>query len=81
MLPSYDIVADVGDQTGTMKEFPNVTAAADGAVHVEFTNQVENPLVNGIEIIRTDIPAPPAGAGEGWSSATSTAAPPGRRTR
>jgi PKD repeat protein len=62
---SYDIVADVGDQTGTMKEFPNVTAAADGAVHVDFTNQVENPLINGIEIIRTDIPEPPAGAAGG----------------
>jgi PKD repeat protein len=62
---SYDIVADVGDQTGTMKEFPNVTAAADGAVHVEFTNQVENPLINGIEIVRTDVPEPPAGAAGG----------------
>ncbi len=59
---SYDIVADVGDQTGTMKEFPNVTAGADGAVHVDFANQVENPLINGIEIVRTDVPAPPAGA-------------------
>jgi PKD domain/Malectin domain len=59
---AYDIVADVGDQTGTMKEFPNITPAADGAVHVEFTNQVENPLVNGIEIVRTDVPEPPAGA-------------------
>jgi PKD repeat protein len=63
--PSYDIVADVGDQTGTMKEFPNITAAADGAVHVDFSNQVENPLINGIEIIRTDVPAPPPGAAGG----------------
>ena len=62
---AYDIVADVGDQTGTMKEFPNVTAAADGAVHVDFANQVENPLINGIEIIRTDVPEPPAGAAGG----------------
>jgi PKD repeat protein len=62
---SYDIVADVGDQTGTMKEFPNITATADGAVHVDLTNQVENPLINGIEIVRTDVPAPPAGAAGG----------------
>ena len=62
VLPSYDIVADVGDQTGTMKAFPNLTAAADGAIHVEFTNQVENPLINGIEIVRTDIPEPPPAA-------------------
>jgi hypothetical protein len=27
VLSAYDIVADVGDQTGTMKEFPNLTAA------------------------------------------------------
>jgi PKD repeat protein len=59
---SYDIVANVGDQTGTMKEFPDITAAADGAVHIDFSNQVENPLINGIEIVRTDIAAPPAGA-------------------
>jgi PKD domain/Malectin domain len=65
VLPSYDIVADVGDQTGTMKEFANLTAAADGALHVDLTNQVENPLVNGIEIIRTDVPEPPAGAAGG----------------
>ncbi|HEY6748291.1 MAG TPA: PKD domain-containing protein [Mycobacteriales bacterium] len=62
VLSSYDIVADVGDQTGTMKEYPNRTAAADGALHVDFSNQVENPLINGIEIIRTDIPEPPASA-------------------
>ena len=62
VLPSYDIVADVGDQTGTMKEFPDLTAAGDGAIHVDLTNQVENALINGIEIVRTDVPAPPAGA-------------------
>ena len=62
VLPDYDIVADVGDQTGTMKEFPNVTATADGAVHVGFANVVENPLINGIEIVRTDVPQPPADA-------------------
>lgn len=62
VLPSYDIVADAGDQTGTMKAFPNLIAAADGAIHVDLTNQVENALINGIEIVRTDIPEPPAGA-------------------
>jgi PKD repeat protein len=48
-----------------MKEFPNLTAAADGAVHVDFTNQVENPLIDGIEIVRTDVPEPPPGAAGG----------------
>lgn len=62
VLPSYDIAADVGDQTGTMKEFPNLTAGTDGAIHVDLTNKVENPLINGLEIVRTDIPEPPASA-------------------
>src|SRR5262249_27060008 len=65
VLPSYDIVADVGDQVGTMKEFQNLTATADGAVHVDFTPIVENPLIDGIEVIRTDVPAPPPGSGSG----------------
>ncbi|HST64591.1 MAG TPA: PKD domain-containing protein [Mycobacteriales bacterium] len=62
VLPSYDIAADVGDQTGTMKEFANLTGAGDGAIHVDLTNHVENALINGIEIVRTDVPEPPAGA-------------------
>jgi PKD repeat protein len=62
VLSSYDIVADVGNDTGTMKAFPGITAAADGNVHVDFSPQVENPLINGIEIVRTDVPAPAPGA-------------------
>lgn len=56
-LDDYDIVADVGDQVGTMKSF-NVTS--DGNVDIDFSHVVENPLVNGIEIIDTDVPAPSA---------------------
>jgi hypothetical protein len=58
-LPNYDIVADVGDQTGTMKSF-NITS--DGNVDIDFSHVVENPLVNGIEIIDNDVPAPPPNA-------------------
>ncbi len=57
VLDSYDIVADAGDQTGTMKSFPVVS---DGTVDVSFAHTVENPLLNGIEIVRTDGPTPPS---------------------
>ena len=57
VLPNYDIVADVGDQRGTMKAF---NRTSDGTVNIDFAHVVENPLVNGVEIIRTDVtPTPP----------------------
>jgi PKD repeat protein len=56
VLSRYDIVADVGDQRGTMKAFNIVS---DGIVNIDFSHVVENPLINGIEIVRTDVPAPP----------------------
>ncbi|WP_460788776.1 PKD domain-containing protein [Nocardioides maradonensis] len=58
VLSHYDIVADVGDQTGTMKSF-NVTAPNNGQIVITWTHQVENPLINGIEIINNDVPPPP----------------------
>ena len=58
--PNYDIVADVGDQTGTMKEFTGITS--DGNITIDFTHEVENPLINGIEIIQTSPAPPPPGA-------------------
>jgi hypothetical protein len=56
VLSDYDIVADVGDQTAVMKSW-NVTS--DGAVDIEFGHVVENPLVNGIEVVdRNLLPGP-----------------------
>ncbi len=52
VLNDYDIVADAGDQTGTMKSF-DITS--DGTVNLSLSNVVENPLINGIEIVRTDL--------------------------
>jgi PKD repeat protein len=52
-LTNYDIVADVGDQRGVMKAY-NITS--DGNVDIDFGHVTENPLINAIEIIRTDIP-------------------------
>ena len=59
-LSNYDIVADAGDQTGEMKSF-NVTS--DGSVDIEFAHRVENPLVNGIELVNLDAPASTPGDG------------------
>ena len=52
VLTNFDIVADVGDQPGTMRAFD---AHGDGTVNIDFAHVVENPLVNGIEIVRTDV--------------------------
>ena len=56
VLANYDIVADTGDQTGTMKAF-DITVPASGTytgdVDINLTHVVENPLINGIEIVRT----------------------------
>ena len=51
VLNQYDIVPDAGDQTGTMKAF-DITS--DGDVDIDLTHVTENPLINGIEIVRTD---------------------------
>ena len=56
VLSNYDIVADVGDQTGTMKEFTGIVS--DGDINIATGHVHENPLINGIEIIQTD-PTPP----------------------
>ena len=56
VLPSYDIVGDTGDQTGVMRSFP---VTSDGHIDISLTHVTENPLINGIEIINKDVPAPP----------------------
>lgn len=58
VLDDYDIIADAGDQTGTMRSFP---VTSDGTVDVTFSHVVENPQLNGIEIIA--VPAQPAQLG------------------
>jgi hypothetical protein len=55
VLSNYDIVADVGNQVGTMKTF-DITS--DGNVDIDFSHVLENPLINGIEIIDNEVPAP-----------------------
>ncbi len=62
VLDNYDIVADAGDQVGTMKEF---TITSDGNVDIDFAHAgADNPLINGIEIIDNDVAAPGVGAND-----------------
>ncbi len=55
VLNHFDIVAAAGDQTGMMKSF-DITS--DGTVNIDFSHEVENPLIDGIEIVRRDLPPP-----------------------
>jgi hypothetical protein len=59
VLSNYDIVADVGNEVGTMKQF---TVTSDGTVNIDFTHNKNNPLINAIEIVNTDVsPGPQPG--------------------
>lgn len=62
VLRHYDVVADAGDQTGTMKPF-DITS--DGTVNIDFSHYLENPLVNGIELVDLDAPTPQPGQTDG----------------
>jgi PKD repeat protein len=65
-LNREDLVADVGDQTATMKD-RDLTSPANGVVTITFAHVTENPLVNGIEIIRTDRQPPSSNETDGVS--------------
>ena len=59
VLDNYDIVQSAGDQKGTMQTFD---IQSDGVVNIDFGHRTENPLINGIEILRSDLPATAPGA-------------------
>jgi hypothetical protein len=51
-LENYDIYADVGFGTGTVKEF---TITSDGTIDIDLVDgAANNPIINGIEIVETD---------------------------
>ncbi len=54
VLSNYDIVADVGNDVGAMKEY---TVTSDGTVNIDFTHVVENPLIDAVEIVNLDAAA------------------------
>ena len=49
VLDAFDIVAATGANRGTMREF---SLTSDGSVNIDFAHLAENPLVNGIEILK-----------------------------
>ena len=57
---NVDLSANPGTDVGTMKAF---STTSDGSVDVTFLHQVENPLVNGIEIIDNDVTPGTGGLG------------------
>ncbi|QKE85805.1 PKD domain-containing protein [Arthrobacter sp. NEB 688] len=50
-IDDLDLAGQVGNNVATKRSF-NITS--DGLVNIDFTHVVENPLVNAIEIVRTD---------------------------
>ncbi|WP_091201888.1 malectin domain-containing carbohydrate-binding protein [Micromonospora narathiwatensis] len=57
VLDRLDLSGSVGHNVGTMREF---TIVSDGSVDIDFRHRVENPLINGIEVVKTG--PPPAGS-------------------
>jgi PKD repeat protein len=53
LLDHYDIVSAVGDQTGTMRD---TVVTSDGEIDIDLSHETENPLINGIEIVRQTAP-------------------------
>ena len=72
VLDHLDIVAAAGaNLTATMREF---AVTSDGTINIDFTHEVENPLINAIEIIQTGLPSTgPASAAS--ASVTPNASP------
>ncbi len=59
VLNAFDVTAAVGHNRGTMREF---TVTSDGNVDIDLAHVVENPMISGLEIVRTDIPGAAPGA-------------------
>ncbi len=61
VLDHYDVVASAGNATGTMQAF---TTTSNGAVTINFTHEVNNPMIDGIELVDVSPDAPVAGAAD-----------------
>ena len=71
VLDNYDIVADVGHQVGVMKSF---IVTSDASLDINFTHEVENPLVNAIEILALESCSVDADCVSGDACSTGSAA-------
>ncbi|GHJ48338.1 hypothetical protein Cs7R123_56800 [Catellatospora sp. TT07R-123] len=56
VLANLDLSGSVGHNVATMRSF---TVTSDGSIDIDFGHVVENPLINGIEIVKTG--PPPSG--------------------
>ncbi len=73
-LTNLDLSANPGHNKATMKAF-DITS--DGVVDIDFSHYIENPLINGIEIVRTDVtPSTPMSLGLTQQSFNGTTAGP-----
>jgi PKD repeat protein len=76
-LNDFDVVKSAGDQTGTMR---HETVTSDGQVDIDFSHTTENPLINGVEIVKqsgpTTFPAPLYRVNAGGSQINATDSSP-----
>lgn len=59
LFTNLDMVTAFGDRVGGVR---TLSLTSDGVVDLSFLHNVENPLLNGIEIIDTDAPVPSTSA-------------------
>ncbi len=50
LLRDFDVIADSGPSTADIKVFKDVQPAPDGFLHLRFSHEVSEPLLNAIEI-------------------------------
>ncbi len=75
-VSNLDLSGQFGHNVGTMLAY-NVTS--DGNVDIDFGHVLENPLLNGIEIVRTDVTPSPSGGSltvRDFNGTTASAATP-----
>ena len=50
ILSSFDVIGEVGASTGDIRAFKDITAAADGKLHLKFEPQTNPAMISAIEI-------------------------------
>lgn len=54
LLEHFDVVADAGFASTTVRAFRDIRAADDGKLHLRFLHQQSDPILNAIELIPED---------------------------
>lgn len=70
-LNDWDVSGQVGAGVGTMRA---KTMVSDGVIDIDFAHVKDNPIINAIEIVRTDVTPTPVGVGplESWTFDSTT---------